>query len=487
MNSSPNGLREAVGAFASVALHVSVLGLAGFYAPAPSLDIDFQLPTEVEFGLTEAMTAAPIAALSPEPVVPPEPEPVADISPDGEGMDAGVADAQPDAEPESVADAEPEPAPEVDAGVGDAGPLVAAVDAAGADADASALAALESDGGAGPGGDGPSRIPPGAQLAIRLDLARVRASPLRTAVQELLSEIPDWQILLDGSELDPIEDLDRILLASPNLQRSRLIMAGRHIHDEAFARAAVARMASSQGRRAPWRTDHGVQVAPWFAHDETERVVALVGPQHFTVSRAEDLPRILALMAARGERDADEEGLEQARGADALLNLGEGEVVSFEVEGAQRFVRGRVDHIPERLRVGIREREDGMIELLGTAFYEDPAAAEEAATFWQAYLDQQSRSFLIRAVAGEALRNARITAEGRRLVFGTVATRDLAEVVLSYFKGRLRGARRDRARRNMPRTAPTMDSGAEATPSAMSASPMSASPMSPAPEARPSP
>ena len=46
--------------------------------------------------------------------------------------------------------------------------------------------------------------PPGAQLALRIDLDGIRGSPLASDVSDLLGGIPDVHALLDGSEIDPV-------------------------------------------------------------------------------------------------------------------------------------------------------------------------------------------------------------------------------------------------------------------------------------------
>jgi hypothetical protein len=79
-----------------------------------------------------------------------------------------------------------------------------------------------------PSKDAGSALPPGAQIAVRVDMQRIRASPIAEDVRGLLAAIPDWKALLDGSGIDPVDDIDRLLLATPNLQRSRVVIAGRY-------------------------------------------------------------------------------------------------------------------------------------------------------------------------------------------------------------------------------------------------------------------
>lgn len=51
----------------------------------------------------------------------------------------------------------------------------------------------------------PARIPPGSQIALRIDMAAVRASRLEGAARDLIRKIPDWHLIAGGSGIDPID------------------------------------------------------------------------------------------------------------------------------------------------------------------------------------------------------------------------------------------------------------------------------------------
>lgn len=340
---------------------------------------------DVEFGISDEMM---VAAGEDSPAPPEEQEVETSENGAGEGVgDAGVADAGPD----TGLDAGPDAGPE-DAGT-DAGPEDAGADAGDAGSDA----------GGADGDGGTSRIPPGAQLAIRMDMERIRASRLAPQVRALLEAIPDWRLILEGSGIEPLTDLDRLLIATPNLQRSRLVMAGRHSHPDegrAFMDRTVEQMAQSHGVRVRWRREEGVDVADWPNEDTTTRVVAVVGPRHFTITRPQDLVRVLGIAQVRAEREAEEEadgeeGEEATgptgEGADALLSMGEGEAFTLEAEGVQNFVRSAradVAHLPDRIRLGLADTGQG-VSVRGVANYPSEEAAAAAAEFWAAERDRQ--------------------------------------------------------------------------------------------------
>lgn len=344
----------------SLGLHAAVVATLNSMAALPDSDFEFSMPDEVEFGMTEAMEAVLVSA-----------PPATEVLDDGTTGDEGDGDG-PGANAAldgGVLATDAGVLAGLDGGVGDA----AVSDASGLDhesLDGGVLPMADAglDGSVDAGPDvarlpvasatvtGPARIPAGAQLALRLDMGRLRQSVVANEVRALIAAVPDWQELLGGSGIDPLTDLERVLIATPNRLRSRILVAGRHVHDEAFTRAAVERMATAHGERANWVTREGVRVAPWANEGNTPRVLAMLSDRHFTISREEDLAVALAMTQARAARGAEGEGLEEAEGPDVLLSMGPNEGLSLEVEGVHAFLSaGNPDVIPLRARLAIRE------------------------------------------------------------------------------------------------------------------------------------
>jgi len=472
----------------SLALHVSgVVGL-GLAATAPNIDLEFQLPAEVEFGLTEGMEAQALASAAANA----PPSGVNDESAGSDGLgDAGPPDAgPPDAGPADAGAREvdagrvPDASHRRDTGAGDAAPRDAgagptATDAA---ADAGTGDAGSTDGADGGEGDASTRIPPGAQLAIRLQMERIRHSPLAPEVRRLLTAIPDWHALLDGSGLDPLEDLDRLLLASPNLQRERMVLAGRHAHDQAFAEAAAQRLAVSQHQTTAFHAEGPVRVAPWRNQDATPRVIALAGEHHFIICRPSDLPRVLALMRVRAEDQREDGGAPTMEAAEALLAMGDEDLMSFEVEGARRFLRsGNAEVMPISGRLVAMEQARG-IRLRGIARFDSPEQAHTAQAFWTDQLNRLAANPMVALVRlDEPLRSLAFTQEGAELHFETQLGLAQARLVLGYVEGMLVQYRRDQERRRRRTQPPASSGGTGASPS-----PSSMTPPGPSSAVRPS-
>jgi hypothetical protein len=423
------------GLVASVSLHVAAF--AYITSATAHFDFDFELilPAEVEFGLTDGMAmSAP---------TPPPPAATGRIQswtqqdrPGDEGtVDAGVA---------FDADTDTDAGTDTDPGTGaDTDSVTDSV----TDTDSVADSAADTDAVTDPPPvapstlTGPSRIPPGAQLALRIDIKRIRESPLAPDVTSFLKGVPDWQLLLQGSGIDPVDDLDRLLVATPNLQRSRLVLAGRHRRDQSFARNSVKRLARSRGKSVRWRKRHGVATAQWYNLDPTPRTIALLSPHHFSITRRQDLERLLAMAQARELRDPEKEGLVAARGPDVLLSMGPEEAVSLEVEGVHRFVIGSIRHVPIRLRVAVRETgpDEATVSVLAT--YTSDQDAREASVYWKKVATFYSQQLIMTLAGfGKPLRRMEFKPEDDRVQVSFKLSADQIRFILSYAEGRLRGA-----------------------------------------------
>ncbi len=440
------------GLLASLALHFGALAYVTSVTAQFDFEFELALPAEVEFGLTGemAMAAAPIpqATGAPDPrwAAPPGEADEGGELPDAGVPDAAVADADTGADTDTAADTDAVADADTVADT-DADPVADTAAVAETDPDTDPLPVARS------AITGPSRIPPGAQLALRIDMKRVRESPLGPDVTRFLEGVPDWQLLLAGSGIDPVSDLDRLLIATPNLERSKLVLAGRHRRDERFARRSVQRLARSRGKGVRWRTRFGVATAPWHNLDATPRTIALLSLKHFSITRRQDLERVLAMAKARELRDPKEEGLVAARGPDALLSMGPAEAVSLEVEGVHRFVIGNVRHVPVRLRLAVRETGPDEARVTVLATYDDAEAARSAADYWKRVADFYSQQLIMTLSGfGKTLRQMKLEPKGKRVRVSFALSADQIRFILSYAEGRLRGS--GGATRSTPRQRP---------------------------------
>lgn len=350
MATHPHTRRRIIALTLSVVAHAGIAAWLYWTVTIPDLGIEFEFPAEIEFGIVEGSelkipTADATEAHQPKPPAPPS--------------ETGELSASKSSKPKETTKPEGE--------------------------DDTKKASAQ---GKGEGRDSRLSMPPGAQIAIRVDMKRVRSSPLGSDVSLLLASVPDWQLLLEGSGVKPVDDLDRLMIASPNLQRSKLVIAGEHRGQNDEARQAAERLASSRGEALEWRREYGVEMGTWANKDDTPRVIALLDTQHFAIARAEDIPKVLAAAQTRqNKRDLDDP---QPADFDieGLLGLDSAAVVSLEVENARTFARGFAEQVPLRFSANIVETQPGQVKVIMTGEYESRAAAQAAETFWSATKDR---------------------------------------------------------------------------------------------------
>jgi hypothetical protein len=421
------GWRAPAALVASACAHGLVLIGVMWSASAPPVDFELTLPSHVEFGVVDAVAVEP-------PAPAPTPEPGA---PAPAATDAPAEGPKPPKKPKKKSEADAG----LDAGA-DAGSDAGVPDAAAPAPEATPEPVAAKDAGV-PSGAPPSPAlaafaPEGAQIALRVHLGAMRESPLAEDVRGLLEAIPDWRMIVDGSGIDPLRDLTRLFLATPNLSRSSLVVAGQYVGDETLPRKAVASLAAARGVKVRWTRRAGMFVAPWPNADTTARSVALIAPEQFVITRPEDLPRVLAVAKALAARAKGRGEKEPDPGA-ALLALADGEVLSLSVEGARLFARGNLAGVPERLSISVRgQPEHAGFGSISTGSFDSPEQAEEAKAYWTRMRDRYASHPLVALVGmREPLTRMELETDGAELVVRTQVTLQQARVLLGFVRSAL--------------------------------------------------
>ncbi|MCS6857953.1 MAG: hypothetical protein NZM37_09590 [Sandaracinaceae bacterium] len=176
-------------------------------------------------------------------------------------------------------------------------------------------------------------MPRGGYVALRLDFERIRNSPLRSDVERLLESIPDWRLLLGTTGVEPLRDFGRMLIATPDLQRSSLIVIGEVASDHVQARELAEEALRLAGLSPEWQVEQGFLSLPWPSIDEVERKLVLFDERSFCVARPEDLERILGIAEVRAKRQGASSMIEGLLGMPPKVGL------SLEVEGVSNYVR----------------------------------------------------------------------------------------------------------------------------------------------------
>ncbi|HZO16396.1 MAG TPA: hypothetical protein VFB62_24145, partial [Polyangiaceae bacterium] len=113
---------------------------------------------------------------------------------------------------------------------------------------------------------------PNVEILIAADVLRQRAD-LAAMFGELLGSVPEWNDLLGGTKLNPIQDFDHLFISAPQLRNPRwIVVAIEHNVPAARMRQAVERVVS-KSKQGKWLEGHDLPVAQ--IGNEGERRVVL--------------------------------------------------------------------------------------------------------------------------------------------------------------------------------------------------------------------
>jgi hypothetical protein len=264
---------------------VALFGIFGFLT-APDDALDLPPITAIPVDIFEEETPPPAA---PEPP-PPDPAPVAAPTP-GKTMP-------------KVVKAEP-PDKGLDAGVLDAGPATDA--GADASADAGTLGDRGLDGGiAEPvalSGDAKKVVDPNANVRVTVYTEKIRSHPLGRRVGRLLGSVYQWKDFFGPTTIDPIRDVDRLLIVGPQLRDSSGVVAVLKLNlPRARIEAALDAIVKADPEHGEW-IDAGIPAARAYA-DRAPRVFVLPAPGVVVVTPPSAEKSALSLGKKTGIRPA---------------------------------------------------------------------------------------------------------------------------------------------------------------------------------------
>lgn len=198
----------------------------------------------------------------------------------------------------------------------------------------------------------------GAKVRIKIDTDKVRQHPLGPRIGEILGRVPQWYDFLGPAKLDPIRDIDRLLIAGPELRNSSQVVAVlRYNVPEPVMETAI----DSLVQRSSGEWLSGATRAASARADRAERIFAFFAPQ------------LLAIVPPTAKRDALKRWPKKTRldpiPGDAVLvatvdtpsqvHLG----LPFRFPETLKWIRASVTPTPDGGALGIIEAEDDSEEL----------------------------------------------------------------------------------------------------------------------------
>jgi hypothetical protein len=201
-----------------------------------------------------------------------------------------------------------------------------------------------------------------ANVNLLIATERIREHPLGPRIGKLIVSFPQWSSFFESGEVDPVRDINRILVVGPQFRRSADVVAIlQHELPPPVIRAAVDRLVQRPPKGRWLKTK--LPMARAFA-DRAERLFALTAPQVLVVAP----PHLQEqLIAAPPMRFPNPEG-------DAALVL--------HVKTPWRALIGLPFRLPESiawLRLDVVPNADGSVQLHMSAEDSDAASAAEHA------------------------------------------------------------------------------------------------------------
>ncbi len=302
-----------------------------------------------------------------------------------------------------------------------------------------------------------------AHVRLMVMADRIRQHPLGARVRELLGNTYQWQDFFGPGGIDPINDVDRILIAGPQLRDSSQVIAVlQHKVSPDRVRRAVDRLVQ-RDPRGGW-LDAGAPAAT-AAADDAERVFALPGPNVVVVAPPSARDFVLSLKA--------DTKIDDPPGAEAI---------NLHLDTPWRALRGLPFTVPKSIEwawITVTPTPDGGAVGRVVALDESPDAARQSAAHMQRLLGPY--------VLLDFVEKVDFAARERRILGEVVATKNqlafLLELALQQQKrySQELAQRRQRAARAAARALSDAGGTPSGVPSESPSAAGSAPPVRPAP------
>lgn len=256
-----------------------------------------------------------------------------------------------------------------------------------------------------------SFLPDGVRVRMRIDVTRIRRSPAAPDLGSALMATESFRAWAGSSGLDPIRDLDGILIGGDALYTNRRVIVMRYVGEEAALRDRILRMGIDRGVTPAWREVQGFAVVDYpDASLPVPHVMVLTAPHELVLAPADDLDRIVLVAQDHAARRTGDEIIEPQ------FVFQDHEVMSVVSEDAMPTYEGYPEG-PARFTVRMTDNEDGTHADLDV---HGEFASEAACTSARTYLETQRATYadhmLVRAAQlDRPLREATFTQAGALL------------------------------------------------------------------------
>ena len=178
-----------------------------------------------------------------------------------------------------------------------------------------------------PRGPPPSFLVMPTRVFARIDVARIRASPIGPDISSAIRSTQSWQTYAGSSGIDPIESFDAIVVGADAVYADRRTILLRHTQTDAGVRDAILRMSVARGGTPTWTEQDGLAVAEPPQSLTVPHSVVITAEHEVVLTPSDDVARVAAIARDQASRRAA-----PADVVDPSLAFGANEVVVAHVD-----------------------------------------------------------------------------------------------------------------------------------------------------------
>lgn len=269
-------------------------------------------------------------------------------------------------------------------------------------------------------GPPPSFVVVPARVFVRIDVARIRASPIGPDISSAIRSTQSWQTYAGSSGIDPIEAFDAIVIGADAVYADRRTILLRHTQTDAQVRDAILRMSVARGGAPTWTDVDGLPVA---VPTQTLRVphsVVITALHEVVLTPSDDVARVVPVAHAQSARRAS-----PGDAIDPSLAFGANEIIVAHVDEAPPRRAGWPEP-PQRYDVWVTEEPTTHgVELRFHADFDTAEHCHTSREFLAGQASYYASQMLVRAAGlNRPLEALALTEQGTALEGRTTFTTD---------------------------------------------------------------
>lgn len=161
-----------------------------------------------------------------------------------------------------------------------------------------------------PAGPPATFLSPDTKVVVRLDISRMRRSPLAEDVAAAIRSTQLWQEMASRGGIDAIEDFDLVLIGANAIYTDRRILVIRTTRSEAEIRERVLAMSVQETPAPDWRDIDGYPAISWpMAQSDVPHSIVLTASHEIVLAPDDELPRIAQVARDHASRRPEPEAI----------------------------------------------------------------------------------------------------------------------------------------------------------------------------------